>query len=120
MATVAAAPQLSSKPRRLAIRRWLRLAAHHPLGAFGFFCIGLIIIVAVTAPLLAPYPPTQVGTGLPLDGPSGNHWLGTDQLGRDLFSRLIYGSRVSIIVGVIAVAVAAGIGVPVGLIAGYA
>jgi peptide/nickel transport system permease protein len=120
MTTLAAPPQLTAKSRRPAIRHLMRLAAHHPLGTFGFFCIGLIIVIAITAPLLAPYPATQVGTGLPLDGPSSNHWLGTDQLGRDLFSRLIYGSRVSIIVGLIAVSVAAGVGVPVGLIAGYA
>ncbi|MCC7363171.1 MAG: ABC transporter permease [Dehalococcoidia bacterium] len=120
MTTVAATPQTTALARGPAIKRWLRLAGRYPLGTFGFFCIGFIIVVALAAPVLAPYSPTQVGTGLPLDGPSADHWLGTDQLGRDLFSRLIYGSRVSIIVGFIAVSVAAGIGVPVGLIAGYA
>jgi peptide/nickel transport system permease protein len=119
MATIAAATQYTADSRRPTMKRLLRFAGRYPLGTFGFTCIGLIIVMALMAPLLAPYSPTQVGTGLPLGGLAADHWLGTDQLGRDLFSRLIYGSRVSIIVGVIAVGVAAGIGVPIGLAAGY-
>jgi peptide/nickel transport system permease protein len=81
--------------------------------------LGAVIIAAVAAPVLAPYGPQQVGVGLPLDGPTPSHWIGTDQLGRDLLSRLIFGSRVSLLVGVIAVGVGASIGVPIGLVAGY-
>ena len=79
------------------------------MGALGIIAIVLVVLVAITAPLLAPYGPKVVGTGLPLDGPSGAHLLGTDQLGRDLLSRLFYGSRVSIWVGFIAVGVAASV-----------
>ena len=103
-------------PRLLKLRKTARL---YPMGAIGVIAIALVIVVALSAPLLAPYGPKVVGTGLPLDGPSSTHALGTDQLGRDLFSRLIYGSRVSIWVGFIAVGVAASAGVPIGLLAGF-
>ena len=75
--------------------------------------------MALLAQFLAPYAPLKVATGLSLDGPSAQHLLGTDQLGRDLLSRLIYGARVSIWVGFIAVGVGASIGVPIGLISGF-
>ena len=100
-------------------RRLLREARRYPLGAFGFTVIGLVVLMALLAQLLAPYAPLKVATGLSLDGPSAQHLLGTDQLGRDLLSRLIYGARVSIYVGFIAVGVGASIGVPIGLISGF-
>ena len=111
--------QLAPAGLNLRLRRLRRTARMYPIGAIGFIAIALVILVAASAPLLAPYGPKVVGTGLPLDGPSGTHALGTDQLGRDLLSRLIYGSRVSLYVGFIAVGVAATIGVPIGLLAGF-
>lgn len=112
---------LQTRGRRTAgvVPAWMVKAARAPLGAFGLVVLALVVVSAVAAPLLAPYSPTAVGVGLPLDGPSGNHWVGTDQLGRDLLSRLIYGSRISLVVGLIAVGVGASIGVPIGLIAGF-
>src|SRR5947209_7280041 len=90
-----------------------------PLGLFGIAVLLLVAFVAVAAPLLAPYGPSQVGVGTPLTGPTASHLLGTDQLGRDLLTRLIFGSRISLAVGFIAVGVAAAIGLPIGLAAGY-
>ena len=81
--------------------------------------VALVIVAAIIAPLLAPYDPIATAPRESLDGPSSSHWLGTDQLGRDVLSRIIFGSRVSILVGVVAVGVALTAGVPLGLISGY-
>jgi peptide/nickel transport system permease protein len=81
--------------------------------------IGLVIVAAIFAPLIAPYDPIATAPRESLDGPSAEHLLGTDQLGRDVFSRIVYGSRVSILVGIVAVGVAIVAGVPLGLLSGY-
>ncbi|MCJ7499807.1 ABC transporter permease [bacterium] len=91
---------------------------------FGVTVALLIIFTAVCAPLLSPYDPyEQFFEGLTLEGsplpPSAKFWLGTDLLGRDLFSRLLYGARTSLIIGVVANGVAVGIGTIFGVIAGY-
>lgn len=85
--------------------------------------IGLSIVVlvglcAVLAPVIAPFDPTTTSIAF-LQGPSAEHWLGTDELGRDTLSRVIYGARTSLVVGFGAAVVAAVIGAPVGLAAGY-
>ena len=77
------------------------------------------IIVAVFAPLVAPYSPTDVDVTARLLRPSGAHWLGTDELGRDVLSRLIYGSRISMLTGIVVVAVGAMIGTFIGGVAAY-
>jgi peptide/nickel transport system permease protein len=86
--------------------------------------VGLVVIVAfaalaAAAPAVAPYGPTAGTLAARLSPPSRVHWLGTDQQGRDLLSRIIYGGRVSLLIGVIAVGVAGGIGIPIGGTAGY-
>lgn len=86
--------------------------------------IGLIIVLiqvamAILAPILAPFPPNQMDYAALLQGPGAVHPFGTDELGRDILSRVMYGARLSLWVGVAAVALAAAIGVPIGLIAGY-
>jgi peptide/nickel transport system permease protein len=78
----------------------------------------LIILLAIFAPLVARHPPDVQSPAL-LKGPSGAHWLGTDDVGRDVWARLVYGARVSLQAGLIAVAVAVVIGVPIGVLAGY-
>ena len=80
----------------------------------------LVLVCALAAPLLAPYDPNEQDYLALTDPPSGAHWLGTDDLGRDVLSRLIYGSRVSLEVGLIAVGIALGVGVGIGLVTGYA
>src|SRR5262245_26735210 len=87
------------------------------------FLVGLSIIaamcaVAVVAPMLAPYDPAKSSV-LFLQGPSAGHWLGTDDLGRDIFSRVLYGARTSLVIGVGASLLAVLVGAPVGLVAGY-
>src|SRR5262245_41262887 len=77
-----------------------------------------VMMVAVAAPLLAPYEPNRSSILL-LQPPTAQHWLGTDELGRDILSRLIYGSRTSLVIGVGAAVVAVLIGAPIGLVAGY-
>lgn len=80
--------------------------------------LGLVILLAIAAPLAARHSPTAQDA-LPFGGPSGAHWLGTDDLGRDVWARLVYGGRASLEAALIAVGVALAIGVPVGLLAGY-
>ncbi len=83
-------------------------------------CIVLgLLVVAVAAPWLAPYDPMAVSLPDALLPPSASHWLGTDQLGRDVLSRLIYGSRISLSIGFIAVGVAVSVGIVVGASAGF-
>ena len=79
----------------------------------------LLFFIAITAPLISPYDPGHIDTNILLQPPSEEHWLGTDELGRDVLSRMIYGSRISLMVGFIAVGIATVIGVFIGAISGY-
>lgn len=84
-----------------------------------FYIVISIIVIAVLAPVFAPYDPAYQDTAHILELPSGRHILGTDEFGRDIFSRIIYGSRISLSVGVVAEAIAITIGVIMGALAGY-
>ncbi|MFC1532252.1 ABC transporter permease [Thermodesulfobacteriota bacterium] len=86
---------------------------------FGLAIIIVMIFTAIFAPLLAPYDPYLLSMGESLQQPSAKHLLGTDLYGRDVFSRIIYGSRVSLIVGIASVGMASIIGMTLGLVAGY-
>ena len=90
--------------------------------ALGLVLIGVFVVVALLAPLLAPYDPLQIGDlrTASYRPPGSGHWLGTDQFGRDVLSRTIYGARVSLWIALLAAALAVGIGTGVGLVAGYA
>lgn len=79
----------------------------------------LLALVAVLAPLLTPYDPTQQDLAVAFDGPSLAHPLGTDQLGRDILARIMYGGRYTLLIGVLAVSLSTVIGVPLGLVSGY-
>ncbi|MCU1504710.1 MAG: binding-protein-dependent transport system inner rane component [Ilumatobacteraceae bacterium] len=81
--------------------------------------LGLVILLAIFAPLVSRYSPAEQSVANILKGPSAKHWLGTDDLGRDIWARLVYGARVSLEASGIAVGVALVIGVPIGLVAGY-
>jgi peptide/nickel transport system permease protein len=103
----------------------LKRFAANRIALFGLVLIAVIVGAALFAPWLAPYPPNeQFFEGLTLEGaplpPNAEFWLGTDQLGRDLLSRLIYGARTSLVVGVLANGVAVLLGTVLGVTAGYA
>jgi peptide/nickel transport system permease protein len=91
-----------------------------PLNVLAIAVIAVFAACAVFAPLVAPYDPLAQTLGSRLQPPSPEHWLGTDQLGRDILSRLIYGARISLVIGVVVVAIAGVFGTFVGLVAGYA
>jgi len=102
---------------------WLRLK-RSPAALLGMLVIGIVVTLAALAPWVAPFDPAeQFFDGLTLEGrplaPNGRYWLGTDLLGRDLLSRLVYGARVSLLIGVAANAAALSIGTVIGTMAGY-
>ena len=87
--------------------------------------LGLVIVVffvalAVFAPWVAPHDPVATSWGAIRKAPSAAHWFGTDEIGRDVLSRVIYGARASLLAGVVSVSIALSLGVPIGLLAGYA
>lgn len=85
----------------------------------GFIIVMIFIFAAVFAPAISPYSPSQINYGEAFLPPSLNHFFGTDELGRDIFSRMIYGARVSMFVGFISIAVSVSVGTIIGLFAGY-
>jgi peptide/nickel transport system permease protein len=93
--------------------------ARSPMGAFGLGTLLLLVALAAFAPIVAPYSPIQQHPGLELRPPSGQFPLGSDDLGRDLFSRILYGARISFTVGVLATAIGATVGVSTGMLGGY-
>ena len=101
------------------LRRWWRRFARNRGAVFGLGVLLVIVVMSVLAPLLAPYDPVAQGVGPPLARPSLQHWAGTDSFGRDLLSRIIYGARIALVVGVVSVALAMVVGVSLGLAAGY-
>jgi peptide/nickel transport system permease protein len=106
-------------PRISEWRRFRRVFFSRGFVIFGLVILTLMIFTAVFAPLLAPYDPYEQGVGGSLSQPAKDHWLGTDLLGRDTLSRLIFGSRTALMVGFISVAIGSIIGITLGLIAGY-
>ena len=89
------------------------------MSMFCLFVILLLILIAIFAPLLAPYDPTVQDYASILQGPSKQHLLGTDEYGRDILSRIIYGTRISLSVGILAQVIATIIGVTMGSLAAY-
>jgi peptide/nickel transport system permease protein len=98
----------------------LRRLLRRPAAAFGLAVIALFVALALAAPLIAPYDPLATSWGAIRKAPSAAHWFGTDEIGRDVASRVIWGARASLLAGVVSVLISLSIGVPVGLLAGYA
>jgi peptide/nickel transport system permease protein len=96
-----------------------RAARHNPLAAIGVVLVVIFVIFALFAPWIAPQDPAHIELPTRLSSPSKAHWFGTDELGRDILSRVIYGSRISMLVGSSVVAVALTLGLIIGSIAGY-
>lgn len=97
----------------------LRRLAKDPTALTGGILLGLLVLAALFAPLLIRHPIDLVNMDVARQGPSAAYWFGTDELGRDIYSRIVYGSRYSLSIGVLGVAVGAAIGMVFGAIAGY-
>jgi len=94
-------------------------ALSNPLALSGFIIIAAILLLAIFAPIISPYDPDAIDVKAILLPPSGEHLMGTDGLGRDVFSRMLYGARISLLVGIVAVGIATAIGVVLGAVSGY-
>jgi len=94
-------------------------ALANPLALGGFIIILLIFVLAMLAPVIAPYDPNEINVKAILLGPSMQHWMGTDGLGRDVLSRMLHGGRISLLVGLVAVGISTLIGILLGAIAGF-
>jgi peptide/nickel transport system permease protein len=105
----------AARRRRLLGRRFLR----RPMAIVGLLVVVVFAVTAIFAPLIAPYSASHTDFNAILAHPSGKHLLGTDELGRDIFSRIVYGSRASMQAGLFATLLAMAIAVPIGLAAGY-
>jgi peptide/nickel transport system permease protein len=97
---------------------WRRLRRDHAAMA-GLLIVALLAVVAVIAPSVTPYPPNDQSFRIKLEAPSGEHLLGTDEFGRDIFSRILIGTQVALRVGILPVLIALVVGVSLGLAAGY-
>ncbi|HUJ69262.1 MAG TPA: ABC transporter permease [Syntrophorhabdales bacterium] len=106
-------------PRVNEFRRFVRVFLSRGVVVFGIVTIGLAILAAILAPLIVPYDPYAQSLDSVLQSPSLSHLLGSDSLGRDTLSRIIYGTRITLLVGVGTVLIAACLGTIVGLLAGY-
>jgi peptide/nickel transport system permease protein len=109
------APDELESPARWALRRLMARKG----AVAGCVVIAVFVVMALAAPFIAPYDPVATSWTLVRKAPSALHWFGTDDLGRDILGRVIYGARASLVAGAISVGIALGIGVPLGLLAGY-
>ncbi len=98
---------------------FLRRLLSSPSGAIGLAIVFLLIFCALFAEMLAPYNPTKMGAGGRFLPPGGDHLLGTDEFGRDMFSRILFGSRITLLIGAVAVGISLTIGLAVGMIAAF-
>ncbi len=108
-----AAPSISLAPAAP------RSANRNPLAVAGVVMVVIFVVCAIFAPWIAPYDPAHIDLPARLVGPTASHWFGTDELGRDILSRVIYGARISMLVSISVVAASLFVGLVVGCIAGY-
>ena len=102
------------------LKRFTRRFRSNKLAVFSSVVLLIIIVMSFAAPLIAPYSPEQIDVANRLSGPTPEHWLGTDSLGRDTLSRLMYAGRASLAAAALAVGIAIVAGVPLGMLSGYA
>jgi peptide/nickel transport system permease protein len=109
-----------ARPRRAGkLELFVLVMRQRPLFAFGYALILLIVLMALLAPLIAPYDPREANAAITLQPPSSSHLLGTDISGMDIFSRIIYSARIDLVIAVLGTAFSLLIGAPLGLVAGY-
>jgi peptide/nickel transport system permease protein len=118
-ATLGTTPVAGSDELESPARRALRRLFRHKGAVVGLIVIATFTVLAVFASLIVPYDPIATSWTAVRKPPSALHWFGTDDLGRDIFARVIYGARASLTAGAISVGIALGIGVPFGLLSGY-
>jgi peptide/nickel transport system permease protein len=122
MAVIDAVPTDSAAPKPLRkswLAKVLRFARRHPNIAIGTLLFASIAACSLLAPLIAPYDPDAINPANRLKPPSADHWFGTDAFGRDVLSRVIWGGRISLVVGMAVAIVAVTLGLAIGLIAGF-
>ena len=107
--------ELEVTPQRRAWRRLLRRGG----ALFGLAVVAFFVLLALFAPWIAPYDPLATSWSAVRAGPSAAHWFGADELGRDVLSRIVWGTRASILAGVVSVSISLALGVPIGMLAGY-
>lgn len=123
MTEAAATPggsEAQEKPRASAWRRLGRSFRRNTGAMVGLLLVGALVLTALFAPWIASYGERDMGVGPLLGPPSAQHWFGTDEFGRDIFSRVVYGTRLTLQVGVIAVGIALSCGLVLGVLGGYA
>lgn len=98
---------------------WLRVLSENPVALASAAFVLVVVALAFFAPVVAPFDPTYLNPAVRLEAPSSEHWFGTDTLGRDVLSRVIYGARVSLIIGVSVTVISALLGSILGLLSGY-
>ena len=96
----------------------VRRFRYHKAGFACFWIVAVIVLVSLIGPLFLPYGPNEITPAFSA-APSADHWLGTDQIGRDVLSRLLYGTKISLLVGILSTIIATGVGAVLGLLAGY-
>lgn len=120
MVETAADPRAGiAEPRRSARARWLRRLGRQPLGLAAFGVLSFLVLLVALGPLLIDHDPTRTNALRILQSPSAEHWLGTDELGRDVFARILSGGRVSMAVGMFSMLIGLLIGLVIGGTAGY-
>ncbi len=119
MSLAAAAPEQLSLSRSYGLDVWLRIR-RNPAALVGLTIVLVLLVAAIFAPVIAPADPLAQNLGAGAQPPSWHHLFGTDKLGRDMFSRILYGARISIRIGFVAVGLAMSAGSAIGLVAGYA
>jgi peptide/nickel transport system permease protein len=119
MATIAATPsaQADALPRQQSL--FWQFVRSQPLGIVGFLVILLYVVCAFGAAWISPYDPEAIDFGAMLGGPGREHWFGTDQYGRDVFSRIVYGARTALAVGILSAVTGCTVGALIGAVSGY-
>ena len=114
-----ASPELDAPPEGSPFAKRLRIFASNKAALAGLAILLIFVFLAAFAPLLTSQDPTAQNIAAAFQTPSSQHWLGTDDLGRDILARIMYGGRYTLLIGLVAVSIATVIGVPLGLISGY-